>query len=98
MGVSRGVPRVIALCRDHLDNILFEAEVKTVEDEKKVQEECKKYVDDTWVDYILKDDQSGTCEDICREECEGILGEIECFNDCLDECLEEEYEVDEGVA
>jgi hypothetical protein len=44
--------RVIALCRDHNDNILFEAEVETIEDVKTVFEECKRYVDNTWVDFV----------------------------------------------
>ena len=48
--------RVILLCRDHLDNILFEAEVKSIDDERAVKEECKKYADDMWVDYVIEED------------------------------------------
>lgn len=53
--LERGVNevRVVALCRDHNDNILFEAVVESLEDEKRVWRECRRYRDNTWVDYII---------------------------------------------
>ncbi len=47
--------RVTALCRDHLDNIIFEVEVETIEDEKAVHEECRKYGGGAWVDFIVEE-------------------------------------------
>ncbi len=45
--------RVVLVCRDHLDNILFEAEVRTIEDERAVRDRCREYADDVWLDYYL---------------------------------------------
>jgi len=50
--------RVVLICRDHLDNPLFEAEVQRLEDEKEVWNECRKYGDDVWLDYALYDDNT----------------------------------------
>ncbi len=41
------------LCRDHVDNVLFEASVETIDDEREVIRECRKYGPGTWVDYVL---------------------------------------------
>ena len=49
--------RVVLICRDHLDNPLFEAEPQRVEDERIVWGECRKYGDDVWLDYALYDDE-----------------------------------------
>ena len=43
------------MCRDHLNNVLFEAEVKDIDDEKVLAEECRRYADGTWVDYVVED-------------------------------------------
>lgn len=48
--------KVVLLCRDHLDNILFDGEVRNIDDEIRFEEECRKYSDDTWVDYTIEDD------------------------------------------
>ena len=47
--------RVVLVCRDHVDNMLFEAEVCTIEDERIVWKKCREYADDVWLDYYLKD-------------------------------------------
>ncbi len=57
-----GVPdyTVIAICRDRNDNILFEAEVETMEDEKQVWEECRKYGDGVWLEKILEEKEASS--------------------------------------
>ena len=51
--------RVVLVCRDHLDNILFEVEVESMEDERAVRDRCREYVDDVWLDYYLIYEKGG---------------------------------------
>ena len=48
--------KVVLLCRDHNDNVLFEAEVRSIEDEARVWDECRGYAEDVWLDYVIEDD------------------------------------------
>ena len=49
--------RVVLICRDHLDNPLFEVEVKSIDDEKEAWRECQKYGEDVWLDYKLVEER-----------------------------------------
>ena len=45
--------RVILLCRDRNDNVLFSMEVKSELDTRIAYRECMKYGKDTWIDYEI---------------------------------------------